>query len=184
MTREVVCLPYAFSGPDVKSFFSNEVGNHRWQRVSPTERRGRVHTSSITVAILDRAEYKIVEIQPSEVRIETTRGTGAGGQHKNTTDSCVIITHLATGIKVVSDGRVQRQNKEEAMKEITRRVNDFYRTGVIQEEVDERREQIGNGCRGDKRRTYRVKDDVVIDHITDRRASLKEILKGKIELLK
>jgi peptide chain release factor 1 len=126
----------------------------------------------------------MVEIHPSEIRIETTRGSGPGGQHRNTTDSTVIVTHISTGIKVVRNGRDQHKNKDEALTEIAKRVNHFYQTGKIDEEVEERREQIGNGCRGDKRRTYRVKDDSVIDHITDKRASLKEILKGKIELLK
>jgi peptide chain release factor 1 len=93
------------------------------------------------------------------------------------------VTHFATGIKVVRDGRNQHQNKEDALKEIGRRVNEFYRTGHIEENVEERREQIGKGERGDKRRTYRVKDALVIDHLTNKTASLKDILRGKIELL-
>lgn len=106
-----------------------------------------------------------------------------GGQHKNTTDSCVIVTHIATGIKVVRDGRNQHKNKDDALKELNKRVNEFYRTGHIGEVVEERREQIGKGNRGDKRRTYRVKDGQVTDHITNKTANLKDILKGKIELL-
>lgn len=106
-----------------------------------------------------------------------------GGQHKNTTDSCVVVTHNATGIKVVRDGRNQHKNKEDALKEIKRRVNEFYRTGHVEDVVEERRDQIGNGDRGDKRRTYRVKDGMVSDHITNKTASLKDILRGKIELL-
>jgi peptide chain release factor 1 len=172
------------TGKNVKSLFKNEVGNHRWQRVPPTERKGRVHTSSITVALLEENNYKEVDLRPDEYRLETTRGTGNGGQHKNTTDSCVVVTHLSTGIKVVRDGRNQHRNKEEALEELKRRVNEFYRTGHISEVVEERREQIGNGDRGDKRRTYRVKDAIVIDHITGKSASLKDILRGKIELLK
>ncbi len=159
------------------------MGNHRWQRVPPTERKGRVHTSSITVAILEENEYKEVELHPSEYRLETTRGTGNGGQHKNTTDSCVVVTHDATGIKVVRDGRNQHKNKEDALKELKKRVNEFYRTGHASEEVEERREQIGKGDRSDKRRTYRVKDSIVVDHITNKTATLKDILRGKIELL-
>lgn len=106
-----------------------------------------------------------------------------GGQHKNVTDSCVIITHFATGIKVVRDGRKQHQNKEDALEELKKRVNEYYRTGHIGDVVEERRNQIGNGERGDKRRTYRVKDAIVIDHLTNKTASLKDILRGKIELL-
>jgi peptide chain release factor 1 len=132
---------------------------------------------------LDSTNYKEVDIHPDELKIETTRGSGAGGQHKNTTDSCVVITHLSTGIKVVRDGRNQHANKEDALKEIKKRVNEFYRTGHITEEVEERRDQIGKGERSDKRRTYRVKDGLVIDHITGKTASYKDIQKGKIELL-
>jgi peptide chain release factor 1 len=89
---------------------------------------------------------------------------------------------MATGIKVVRDGRNQHKNKEDALKELKTRVNQFYRTGHIEESVEERRDQIGKGERSDKRRTYRVKDAIVIDHITNKTVSLKDILKGKIEL--
>lgn len=170
-------------GATAKEIFKNEHGSHRWQRVPPTERKGRVHTSTITVAILEENVYKEVEIRPDEIRIETTRGSGAGGQHKNVTDSCVIITHFATGVKVVRDGRNQHKNKEDALEEIKKRVNNFYRTGHLEDFAEERRDQIGNGERGDKRRTYRVKDSMVTDHITNKTASLKDILRGKIELL-
>lgn len=95
----------------------------------------------------------------------------------------MVVTHKATGIKVVRDGRQQHKNKEEALKELKRRVNEYYRTGYIGEEVEERREQIGKGDRSDKRRTYRVKDGIVIDHITNKTASIKDIYKGKIDLL-
>jgi len=115
--------------------------------------------------------------------LETTRGSGKGGQHRNTTDSCVIMTHIATDIKVVCDGRDQHKNKADAFKELTKRVNTFYRTGHDEEIVEERRDQIGAGARSDKRRTYRVKDAIVIDHITNKTASLKDIMRGKIELL-
>ena len=171
------------SGNNAKNTFSNEEGSHRWQRVPPTEKKGRVHTSSITVAILEVNDYKDVEIRPDEIRIETTRGSGPGGQHRNTTDSTVVITHISTGIKVVRNGRCQHKNKEEGLVEMKKRVNDFYRTGYDNASSEERRDQIGNGDRGDKRRTYRVKDAIVIDHVTDKSASLKDILRGKIELL-
>lgn len=132
---------------------------------------------------MDVVSYKDIEIPSGEIRIETTRGSGAGGQHKNVTDSCVIAIHEPTGIKVTRDGRNQHANKEDGLKELKRRVNEYYRTGHVEEIVEERREQIGRGDRSDKRRTYRVKDGVVIDHITGKTASYKDILKGKIELL-
>ena len=171
------------TGVNAKNTFINEQGGHRWQRVPPTEKKGRVHTSSITVAIMEENDYKEVELYSNEYRLETTRGTGNGGQHKNTTDSCVVVTHIATSIKVVRDGRNQHKNKEDALKELTKRVNDYYRTGHLEESVEERRDQIGKGDRSDKRRTYRVKDSIVIDHITNKTASLKDVLRGKIDLL-
>jgi peptide chain release factor 1 len=174
---------YVFSGSDPKKIFNNEQGVHSWHRVPPTEKKGRVHTSSITVVILEENNYKEKELSTQDIRIETTRGTGPGGQHRNKTDSCVIVTHNPTGLKVVRDGRNQHKNKEDALKELKTRVNDLYRSGHTSEIVEERRGQIGNSERSDKRRTYRVKDNSVTDHITNKTASLKDILRGKIELL-
>lgn len=171
------------SGDNIKSLYKNEIGSHRWQRIPPTERRGRVHTSTITVALLENNSFKEINIPQNEIKIETTRGTGNGGQHKNSTDSCVVMTHIPTGIKVVRDGRSQITNREDAAKEIKKRVNEYYRTGFINEESEFRKEQIGDGSRSDKRRTYRVKDGVVIDHITGKMVNIKEIYKGRINLL-
>ena len=171
------------TGNGVKKYFQNESGGHRWQRVPPTERKGRVHTSTITVAVLEQNFYQEVEINTNELQIETTRGSGAGGQHKNVTDSCVVITHIPTGIKVVRDGRNQHKNKEDALAEIKKRINSFYRTGHEEEVVEKRNGQIGNGERSDKKRTYREKDDRVIDHETGKSASLKQFMRGKLELL-
>ena len=176
---------FAFSGKGVRALFDNEVGTHTWQRVPPTEKRGRMHISTITVAFLEEDIYQSVDVRPDEVRIETIRGSGKGGQHKNVTDSCVVMTHLATGIRVVVDGRDQHKNRRDAFKETSLRVNEFYQTGHDKGSVNERRDQIGvTGGRGDKRRTYKVKDATVIDHITGKTARLKDILRGKISLLK
>lgn len=184
MTLERDLSIYVFSGDNVKQIFGGEAGVHSWHRVPPTEKKGRIHTSSITVVILDENDYKEIDIPYSELRIETTRGTGNGGQHKNTTDSCVVITHHPTGIKVMRDGRDQHKNKADALKEITRRINNFYKNGHDSIAIEERRQQIGTSDRSDKRRTYKVKDNMVIDHITNKTTSLKNILRGKIELLK
>lgn len=135
------------------------------------------------MAVLESKSYQDVEINISELNIEYTRGTGNGGQHRNTTDSCVVMTHIPTGIKVVRDGRNQHKNKEEALIEMKKRVNCFYRTGHEEEVVEERNSQIGNGERSDKKRTYREKDDRVTDHETGKSASLKQFMRGKLELL-
>jgi peptide chain release factor 1 len=119
-----------------------------------------------------------------ELRIETTRGTGNGGQHKNTTDSCVVITHIPTGIKVVRDGRSQHKNKDEALNEIKQRLNDLYQQNHMDKVSKERKGQIGSGNRGsEKKRTYNQKMDLVIDHESDKSTSLKQFMKGKLELL-
>lgn len=93
------------------------------------------------------------------------------------------MTHISTGIKVVRDGRNQHKNKEDALEEIKKRVNCFYKTGHEEEAVEERNNQIGNGERSDKKRTYREKDDRVIDHETGKSASLKQFMRGKLDLL-
>jgi peptide chain release factor 1 len=170
----MVLFIYVFSGSDPKKIFNNEQGVHSWHRVPPTEKKGRVHTSSITVVILEDNNYKEKNLSTNEVKIETTRGQGPGGQHRNTTDSTVVITHESTGIKVVRNGRCQHKNKAEALIELTKRVNEFYRCGHNSIDIEHRRGQIGNGERSDKRRTYRVKDNSVSDHITNKTASLKE----------
>lgn len=132
---------------------------------------------------MENLSYNEIEIPQHDLKIETTRGRGAGGQHRNSTDSCIVMTHIPTGIKVVSNGRSQLSNREDAYKEIKSRVNEYYRTGFIGKESEKRKDQIGDGNRGDKRRTYRVKDGLVIDHITNKSASIKDIFKGKINLL-
>lgn len=132
---------------------------------------------------MDNNNYNHVDIPKDQIKIETTRGSGNGGQHKNTTDSCVIMTHIPTGIKVVRDGRSQISNRDEAYKEIKRRVNEYYRTGYLNKESEYRKDQIGSGDRSFKKRTYRVKDDIVIDHETGKTCSFKDFNRGKIEIL-
>lgn len=133
---------------------------------------------------MDDDTYKSIELHESEVKVEFTKDSGAGGQHRNKTQSCVVLTHYGTGIKVKCDGRDQHKNKRKAWKELTERVNHLYKTGFDEENVEKRREQVGNGSRGDKRRTYRAQSDQVTDHVTGKTVKLKDILKGKIELLK
>lgn len=136
------------------------------------------------MAVIEVSHYKEVEVPFSQIKVETTRGTGNGGQHKNSTDSCVIMTHKPTGIKAVEDGRSQLTNRENAYKKLKMRINTYYRTGFLEEASEERRDQIGDGSRSDKRRTYRVKDGMVTDHLTNKVASYKDIIRGKIHLLK
>lgn len=135
------------------------------------------------MAVIEATNYSDKEIPQSELKIETTRGSGKGGQHKNVTDSCVIVTHVPTGIKVVRDGRSQLSNRDDAYKEIKKRINTYYRTGFVEEVSNLRKEQVGDGHRSDKRRTYRCKEGIVVDHVTNKSANIKDILRGKINLL-
>ena len=173
---------YIFSGPNVKNYFQNESGSHRWQRVPPTETKGRVHTSSITVAIMGEDTYQFT-LNHSEVNRIYTRGTGNGGQHKNTTNSCVVLTHIPTGISCRIDCRNQHQNERYAFKILEKRVGDYFFSLQEKKVCKERNSQIGYGNRSDKRRTYNVKANRVTDHITGKKTNLKNILKGKIHLL-
>lgn len=181
--REVDLSCFAFSGKDVESFFSKEIGSHRWQRIPPTERKGRVHTSCITVALIPEEEFNF-KLNRDEVNRKYTRSSGKGGQHRNKVETCVVLTHEKTGITVrIGNNRERHRNEEIAWEEMENRIRDIYFNKVNNEEKEVRSLQIGNGTRSDKRRTYRVKDDLVIDHITNTKCKLKDILRGNIHLL-
>lgn len=119
----------------------------------------------------------------SEVRRIFTRGTGAGGQHKNTTDSRVVLTHIPSGIEVRVDGRNQHQNERDAWVVLEQRLRDKYMKVLYSQVEEDRSSQIGGGERGNKRRTYRAKDNMVIDHLNNKETTLKSVFKGEIERL-
>lgn len=167
----------------MKQYFLNEIGGHRWQRIPPTERKGRVHTSTITVALMEDVKCEFF-LNRSEVRRIFTRGTGAGGQHKNTTDSRVVLTHMPSGIEIRVDGRNQHQNEREAWEVLEQKLKDKYMKELYSQVDEDRNSQIGGGERGNKKRTYRVRDNIVIDHTTNKKAQLKDVIRGRIELLK
>jgi peptide chain release factor 1 len=167
-----------FDGDDVYCFYLNEIGTHKWQRVSPTERRGRVHTSSIQVSVL-KIEDNITFIKESDVETTCVRGTGPGGQHRNVTDSCVIMKHKPTGIQVRIDSRNQQQNRKLAWKILDNKVKIHFEQVNDTRISNERRSQLTK----DKKRTYRVKDDIAVDHRTGKRVSLKKFIKGEIDEL-
>jgi peptide chain release factor 1 len=167
-----------FEGNGANNLFKNEAGGHRWQRCPPTEKRGRVHTSTVTVAVLDASSAPKFKLNESELEITTTRGTGPGGQHRNTTDSCVIVRHLPTGITAKIDCRSQHQSRALALRILADRIEEEQRQQWDAKRAAKRKNQVGSGQRGDKIRTYREKDDRVVDHRTGQKWKLTKWMRG------
>lgn len=165
-------------GKDAKDVFKNESGGHRFQRVSPTEKRGRVHTSTITVAVLDPEVRSAIELDEKDIDIQTKRGSGPGGQHRNKTDSCVVATHIPTKISVQIDEKSQHQSKKIALRILAERVGELENRKNRAERGNIRKNQVGLGMRASKRRTYRTKDDSVYDHITGQTWQLSKWERG------
>lgn len=164
-------------GKNAMKVFGNEAGGHRFQRIPPTEKRGRVQTSTVTVAVLEENKFNF-ELDLNDVRYIMTRGTGPGGMHKNKTDSCVVATHEPTGLSVRIDARDQHKNKALATRILAERVSEHYYLQQTKERSLKRKAQVGGGMRGDKRRTYRVRDDKVVDHITGKSWKFSKWIKG------
>lgn len=161
-----------------------ESGAHRVQRVPETEAQGRVHTSTCTVAILPEAEeIDEIEINPAEIRIDTFRASGAGGQHVQKTDSAIRITHLPTGLIVeCQDERSQHKNKARAMSLLQARILDAQRSKQHQEQAEARRSLVGTGDRSERIRTYNFPQGRLTDHrINLTLYSLEEIMNGSLD---
>ncbi|KQY99011.1 peptide chain release factor 1 [Caulobacter sp. Root1455] len=152
------------TGDGVFGRWKFESGVHRVQRVPATEAQGRIHTSAATVAVLPEAEDVEIEINDSDLRIDTYRSSGAGGQHVNKTDSAVRITHLPTGVVVTSSEKSQHQNRARAMKNLKARLYDMQREALDTARSDARKSQVGSGDRSERIRTYNYPQGRVTDH--------------------
>jgi peptide chain release factor 1 len=159
--REIVA---SITGSGVFARLKFESGVHRVQRVPATETQGRVHTSAATVAVLPEAEDVEIDIRPEDIRIDTMRASGAGGQHVNKTDSAVRMLHLPTGIMVVSAEKSQHRNREIAMRVLRSRIYEAERQKVADERSLARKEQVGSGDRSQRIRTYNFPQGRVTDH--------------------
>jgi peptide chain release factor 1 len=161
-----------------------ESGVHRVQRVPATEAGGRIHTSAATVAVLPEVEDVEIDIQDKDIRIDTYRASGSGGQHVNKTDSAVRITHLPTGIVVTSSEKSQHVNRDKAMKNLRVRLYDLQRQQKDQARSDARKSQVGSGDRSERIRTYNFPQGRVSDHrINLTLHSLPQILEGELDPL-
>ena len=176
--KEIVC---EISGHNVFSKLKYESGTHRVQRVPKTESQGRIHTSAATIAVLPEAEEAEVNIHSDDLRIDTYRSQGAGGQHVNTTDSAVRITHIPTGVVVeMQEERSQHKNKAKAMKVLSTRIYDIQRQKLHDERAQDRKSQVGSGDRSERIRTYNFPQGRVTDHrINLTLYKLEEVLSGE-----
>ncbi len=157
----------------------HEAGGHRWQRISPTEKRGRTHTSTITVAVLPVPREQELMIDPKDLDWKTCRSSGPGGQHGDRTDSAVQLTHKPTGLSVrIENEKSQHRNKTEALNVLRARLLEKQKYEVNTKRASDRKKQVGSGMRGDKRRTIRTQDGIVKDHVLGKKWRLKDYLRG------
>ncbi|MBZ0129895.1 MAG: peptide chain release factor 1 [Rhodobacteraceae bacterium] len=170
------------TGDNVFARLKFESGVHRVQRVPTTESGGRVHTSAATVAVLPEAEDVDIDIPASDIRIDTMRASGAGGQHVNTTDSAVRITHIPTGIMVVSSEKSQHRNREIAMQVLRTRLYDLERQKADDERAATRKGQVGSGDRSERIRTYNFPQGRLTDHrINLTLYKLDQVMQGDLD---
>ncbi|MCA3722174.1 peptide chain release factor 1 [Phenylobacterium sp.] len=170
----------SITGEGVFGRLKFESGVHRVQRVPETEAGGRIHTSAATVAVLPEVEDVDIEIREADLRIDTYRSSGAGGQHVNKTDSAVRITHIPTGIVVTSSEKSQHQNRARALKVLQARLYDQKREALDTARADARRSQVGSGDRSERIRTYNFPQGRVTDHrINLTLYNLAKVLEGE-----
>ncbi len=176
-------VSFLVEGDGAYSRFKFESGVHRVQRVPETETQGRIHTSAVTVAVLPEAEEVEVEINPTDLEIDTYRSGGAGGQHVNKTDSAIRITHKPTGLVVeCQDERSQFKNKDKAMKMLRTKLLDAEREKQERAIASERKSQVGSGDRSERIRTYNFPQSRMTDHrIGLTLYSLENILNGNLD---
>ena len=169
------------TGKGACEMFSGESGGHRWQRVPPNERQGKVHSSTVTVAVFRDVPPTEFRIREADLTVTTCRGSGPGGQKRNKTESAVQIKHLPSGLMVRCDTeRSQQQNKATALALLTSRLAARHDAKAGSAVIDDRRSQIGSGERSDKIRTVQMQNGQVVNHLTGTKISVERYLRGDI----
>lgn len=167
------------TGAGAERLFRDEGGGHRWQRIPPNEKRGRVHTSTVTVAVLSEPSEVQVSLADRDLEWTAIRGSGAGGQARNKTSNAIQLWHKPTGIMVRCESeRSQPQNLSTAKAMLRAKLFESRSRQTADAEACARRSQVGTGMRGDKRRTIRVQDGQVHDHVTGRRWRYQDYIRG------
>lgn len=175
-------ISFSISGSGAYSKLKYENGAHRVQRVPETESGGRIHTSTATVAVLPEVEDVEIEVRNEDIKVDTYRSSGAGGQHVNTTDSAVRITHVPTGIIATSSEKSQIQNREKAMKVLKARLFDMKLQEEQQKYAAQRKSAVGSGDRSERIRTYNYPQSRVTDHrIGLTIQKLDQVMEGKLD---
>lgn len=175
-------LEFVATGPGACNAFFDEAGGHRFQRVPPTEKKGRRQTSTVTVAVLPIRESSSLKISEDDLEWDMHTGTGPGGQHQQRSLTAVRLKHLPTGIEVnCQDNRSQRRNKDRALEILKARLHAAAKAADEAKANRKRKCQIGSGMRGDKVRTYRFQDGRAVDHRTGRKVRLSEVLSGNLD---
>jgi peptide chain release factor 1 len=178
-------IEFIVRGQEAYNGFLLEAGGHRFQRVPPTEKRGRRQTSTVTVAVLPMVKNTECEIQKNDLTWDTFCAPGPGGQHRNKVETAVRLTHIPSKISVVCcDEKSQKRNKDKALEVLRARLHAKNIKESAEKENLERKKQIGSGQRGDKIRTLRYQDDIVVDHTSGKKVRLSEILSGNLDILR
>jgi len=178
-------IEFVAKGHNVYEAFLPESGGHQWQRVPPTEKKGRLQTSMVTVAVLPMVDKAECVVNKKDLTWDTFCASGPGGQHRNKVETAVRITHKPSGLVVVCcDEKSQQRNKERALEVLRARLYAKNLKESVEKENKDRKQQIGRGQRGGKTRTLRCKKGLVVDHVSGKRASLSKILAGNLDVLR
>ncbi len=169
------------TGKDAWSVFQHESGGHRWQRVPPNERKDKVHSSTVTVAVFADSPKESAKLNMRDIEVTTCRGSGPGGQHRNKTETAVQVKHKPTGLIVRCESeRSQGQNKDSALSLLFARLQAAQSAKQVASERQQRREMIGSGERSDKIRTVQVQNGQVVCHRTNRKINVERYLRGEL----